>query len=80
MCISIVASLDFGARAGVELTLETAKELRAARPRDCRRRVRGSGSARQGRRAPTRSGGVARETRELRFLRLAEFRCSVPLW
>jgi hypothetical protein len=37
--------LDPGARAGVELTLETAKELRAALDR--RRRVRGGRSARR---------------------------------
>ena len=45
-----VVTLDFintelepGARAGIELTLETAKELRAALPGDHRRRVRGGG-------------------------------------
>ncbi len=49
--------LDAGARAGVELSLETAKALqRRARPGDCRRRVRGSRSAGQGRPAPARSG------------------------
>ena len=47
----INADLDPGARAGIELTLETAKELRAARAGDCRRRVRGGGSAGEGRRA-----------------------------
>jgi hypothetical protein len=69
----INSSLDPGARAGIELTLETAKELRAAldraiegaarrsRPGDCRRRVRGSGSQRKGRPSPPRSGCVKRE-------------------
>ncbi len=50
----INADLDPGARAGIELTLETAKELRRSRPGDCRRRVRGGGSAGQGRRAQRR--------------------------
>src|SRR5215204_3845792 len=43
----INTGLDPGARAGIELTLETAKELRTA-PGDCRRRVRGGGSEGQG--------------------------------
>jgi hypothetical protein len=42
----INANLEPGARAGI------------ARPGDCRRRVRGGGSAGQGSRAPPRSGGV----------------------
>ena len=48
----INTALEPGARAGIELTLETAKELRAALDRAiCRCRVRGGGSEGQGRRA-----------------------------
>ena len=45
----INTGLEPGARAGIELTLETAKELHAALgPGDCRRRVRGGESEGQG--------------------------------
>jgi phosphoserine aminotransferase len=47
----INADLDPGARAGIELTLETAKELRAALDRAIAAAERGGGSAEQGRRA-----------------------------
>jgi hypothetical protein len=52
--------LDPGARAGIELTLETAKErtARRSRPGDCCRRVRRGGSAGQGRRSQPRSSRV----------------------
>ena len=46
----INAQLEPGARAGIELTLETRQRAaRRARPGDCRGRIRGGGSARQGR-------------------------------
>ena len=53
------SALEPGARAGVELTLETRdRAARRAGPRDRRRRIRGGGSAGQGRAAGHRAGGV----------------------
>ncbi len=53
----INTGLDPGARAGVELTLETAQRAaRRPRPGDRRRRVRRGGSERQGRRPSASSG------------------------
>jgi hypothetical protein len=69
----INTGLDPGARAGIELTLETAKELRAALDRAIaaaefeEAEVRG-----QGRRAQPRSGSVTREMRRPRALAAAE--------
>ena len=51
----INANLDPGVRAGIELTLENRQgAARRSRPGDCRRRVRGGGSAGQRRRAQRR--------------------------
>jgi hypothetical protein len=50
--------LDSGARAGIELTLKTGKELRRFRPGDYRLRIRGSRSMGQGRLAQPGSSCV----------------------
>ena len=65
----INANLDPGARAGIELTLETAKELRAALDRAiAAAEFEEAGSAGQGRRAQARPGGLTRASDVLEFL------------
>ena len=55
----INTDLDPGARAGIELIAGDGQgAARRSRPGDCRRRVRGGGSARQGRRAQSRFSRV----------------------
>ena len=56
----INTDLEPGARAGIELTLDTAKELRRARPGDRGCRVRGSRSEGAGFRGKSHSGCVTR--------------------